>query len=119
MRRRSGALPKAPIAKRKRQTIAAGGSRDNADDNTVYYEVILPDDQPVIMRTSRQARTGGKLFLNGFSYMYNNITADRTYWLCSKNRYGKCKARLVTTGANNDVIVRSNLLHNHEAEHDV
>lgn len=77
----------------------------------------MPDDRPIIMRTSlvRQQRTGGKLYLNGFSYMCNNITFDRTYWLCSKNRYGKCKARLVTTGVNNDVIVRSNLQHNHEA----
>lgn len=58
---------------------------------------------------------GPKLILNGYSYFRNNSNAERTYWLCSRNRYQKCKARLITLHASREVIIK-NQNHNHEVE---
>lgn len=58
---------------------------------------------------------GPKLILNGFSYFRNNSNPERTYWLCSRNRYQKCKARLITLHATRDVIIK-NQNHNHGPE---
>lgn len=58
---------------------------------------------------------GPKLVLNGFSYFRNNAVQDRTYWLCSKNRSIKCKARLITLSKTNEVIIK-NQRHNHSED---
>lgn len=55
---------------------------------------------------------GPKLLLGGFSYFRNNGNGDRTYWLCSKNRYHKCNARLITKTSTREVIIK-NQEHNH------
>lgn len=55
---------------------------------------------------------GPKLLLGGFSYFRNNGNGDRTYWLCSKNRYHKCNARLITKTSSREVIIK-NQEHNH------
>lgn len=39
----------------------------------------------------------------------------RTYWLCSRNRYGKCKARIITMNHTREVIIK-NQDHNHQQE---
>lgn len=53
--------------------------------------------------------------LDGFSYFKNNGTSDRTYWLCSRNRYGKCKARIITMNNTREVVIK-NQNHNHPQE---
>lgn len=58
---------------------------------------------------------GPKLILNSFSYFRNNSNPERTYWLCSRNRYQKCKARLITLHATREVIIK-NQNHNHGPE---
>ncbi|XP_031625146.1 modifier of mdg4-like isoform X19 [Contarinia nasturtii] len=63
----------------------------------------------------RKGTKGPKLILDGYSYFKNNGSADRTYWLCSRNRYGKCKARLITMNNTREVIIK-NQDHNHLAE---
>lgn len=55
------------------------------------------------------------MILNGYSYFKNNRSEDRTYWLCSRNRYGKCKARIITMNLTRAVIVK-NQNHNHAPE---
>lgn len=63
----------------------------------------------------RKGTKGPKLILDGFSYFKNNGSADRTYWLCSRNRYGKCKARIITMNSSREVVIK-NQNHNHSPE---
>lgn len=63
----------------------------------------------------RKGTKGPKLVLDGFSYFKNNGNPNRTYWLCSRNRYGKCKARIITMNSTREVIIK-NQNHNHEPE---
>lgn len=63
----------------------------------------------------RKGTKGPKLILDGFSYFKNNGTMDRTYWLCSRNRYGKCKARIITMNNTREVVIK-NQNHNHAPE---
>lgn len=58
---------------------------------------------------------GPKLILEGYSYFRNNCNSERTYWLCSQNRYRKCKARLITTNHTRTIIVK-NQNHNHDRD---
>lgn len=53
--------------------------------------------------------------MDGYSYFKNNGTAVRTYWLCSRNRYGKCKARIITMNNSREVVIK-NQNHNHAPE---
>lgn len=41
---------------------------------------------------------------------------DRTYWLCSKNRYLKCNARIITKAKSKEVIIK-NQDHNHDPDY--
>lgn len=63
----------------------------------------------------RKGSKGPKLILGGYSYFKNNGNPNRTYWLCSRNRYGKCRARLITMNQTRQVIIK-NQEHNHEPE---
>lgn len=63
----------------------------------------------------RKGTKGPKLMFGGYSYFRNNGNADRTYWLCSRNRYQKCKARVITKSTTRELIIK-NQLHNHEPE---
>lgn len=63
----------------------------------------------------RKGIKGPKLILNGFSYFKNNSSNDRTYWLCSRNRYGRCKARIITMNDTREVLVK-NTEHNHNRD---
>lgn len=53
--------------------------------------------------------------MRGYSYFRNNGNMDRTYWLCSKNRYLKCKARIITKIKSKEVIIK-NQDHNHDPD---
>lgn len=66
----------------------------------------------------RKGTKGPKLLFGGYSYFRNNGNAGRTYWLCSRNRYQKCKARLITKATTRELIVK-NQIHNHEPDPDV
>lgn len=57
-----------------------------------------------------------KLLIGGYAYFKNNCKQDRTYWLCARNRYHKCKARVITNDRNKLVVLK-NQLHNHGAEY--
>lgn len=57
-----------------------------------------------------------KLLMRGYSYFRNNGNMDRTYWLCSKNRYLKCNARIITKSKSKEVIIK-NQDHNHEPDY--
>lgn len=58
-----------------------------------------------------------KLLLNGYSYFRNNGSCDRTYWLCSKNRYLKCNARIITKLNSREIVIK-NAEHNHQPDTD-
>lgn len=63
----------------------------------------------------RKGTKGPKLILDGYSYFKNNGSVDRTYWLCSHNRYGKCKARIITMNSTKEIVIK-NQNHNHSPD---
>lgn len=63
----------------------------------------------------RKGIKGPKLILAGYSYFKNNGSRDRTYWLCSRNRYGRCKARIITMNQTCQVLIK-NQSHNHDPD---
>lgn len=64
----------------------------------------------------RGSKGNPKLLLGGFSYFKNNSKSDRTYWLCSRNRYLKCKARIITKASTKELVLK-NQCHNHGIEY--
>ncbi|XP_059611363.1 modifier of mdg4-like isoform X20 [Phlebotomus argentipes] len=64
---------------------------------------------------ARSMKGRPRLILKGYSYFRNNGNDERTYWLCSRNRYHKCKARVITS-ANYREIILKNQVHNHEPD---
>lgn len=60
-------------------------------------------------------RGNPKLVLNGFAYIANKRIKDKTYWNCAQVRQKKCKARLITVGAMDNVLVTCSQ-HSHEEE---
>lgn len=57
-----------------------------------------------------------KLIYDGYSYLLNNTNNDKTYWLCSRNRFKKCKARVITSSLRRNEIIIKNQYHNHGPE---
>uniref|UniRef100_A0A182NKW8 BEN domain-containing protein n=1 Tax=Anopheles dirus TaxID=7168 RepID=A0A182NKW8_9DIPT len=53
-----------------------------------------------------------KLIMGGYSFFRNNSSNNKTYWLCSKNRLIKCRARIITLDGCSGMILK-NQHHNH------
>ncbi|KAH8360058.1 hypothetical protein KR093_010419, partial [Drosophila rubida] len=53
-----------------------------------------------------------KLLMGGFEYFRNNSRGSKTYWLCARNRYMRCSARIITCSSTGELVVK-NQLHNH------
>lgn len=77
-----------------------------------YTKIQISD-----LRFERGVKGKPKLLLGGFAYFRNNSNCGRTYWLCSRNRYLKCKARLITRLDCSDVVIK-NQNHNHPPEYE-
>lgn len=60
-------------------------------------------------------RGNPKLVLNGFAYIPNKRIKEKTYWNCAHVRQKKCKARLITIGSMDNVVV-THAIHSHERE---
>lgn len=63
-------------------------------------------------------RGNPKLVLNGYAYIPNKRIKNKTYWNCAQVRQKKCKARLITVGSMNNILVRF-AQHSHEQEFSV
>ncbi|KAH8250270.1 hypothetical protein KR026_009771 [Drosophila bipectinata] len=55
-----------------------------------------------------------KLLMGGYEYFRNNARGTKTYWLCARNRYLRCAARIITCSATGELIIK-NQQHNHDA----
>uniref|UniRef100_A0A1B0GN79 Uncharacterized protein n=1 Tax=Phlebotomus papatasi TaxID=29031 RepID=A0A1B0GN79_PHLPP len=64
---------------------------------------------------ARSMKGRPRLILKGYSYFRNNGNCERTYWLCSRNRYHKCKARVITSSNYREIILK-NQVHNHDPD---
>ncbi|XP_064550542.1 modifier of mdg4 isoform X17 [Drosophila montana] len=53
-----------------------------------------------------------KLLMGGFEYFRNNSRGSKTYWLCARNRYLRCAARIITCSSSGELVVK-NQQHNH------
>lgn len=56
-----------------------------------------------------------KLLMGGFEYFRNNSRGSKTYWLCARNRYLRCSARIITCSSTGELVVK-NQQHNHSAQ---
>lgn len=56
-----------------------------------------------------------KLVLNGYTFISNKRINDKIYWNCSKVRQKKCKARIITKGSMDNVIIK-HAAHSHSEE---
>lgn len=63
-------------------------------------------------------RGNPKLVLNGYAYIPNKRIKEKTYWNCSHVRQKKCKARLITVGSMDNIVVTFSQ-HTHEQEFSV
>lgn len=70
-----------------------------------------------VLRFVRGPKGNPKLLIGGYAYFKNNSKLDRTYWLCARNRYQKCTARVITNERNKLVVIK-NQHHNHSEEYD-
>uniref|UniRef100_A0A4Y0ARV5 BTB domain-containing protein n=1 Tax=Anopheles funestus TaxID=62324 RepID=A0A4Y0ARV5_ANOFN len=53
-----------------------------------------------------------KLIMGGYAFFRNNSSNNKTYWLCSKSRLLKCRARIITLDGCSGMILK-NQFHNH------
>uniref|UniRef100_A0A182MV77 FLYWCH-type domain-containing protein n=1 Tax=Anopheles culicifacies TaxID=139723 RepID=A0A182MV77_9DIPT len=53
-----------------------------------------------------------KLIMGGYAFFRNNSNNNKTYWLCSKSRLLKCRARIITLDGCSGMILK-NQVHNH------
>ncbi|KAH8357242.1 hypothetical protein KR084_011235 [Drosophila pseudotakahashii] len=54
-----------------------------------------------------------KLLMGGYEYYRNNSRGSKTYWLCARNRYMRCAARIITCSVTGELIIK-NQQHNHD-----
>uniref|UniRef100_A0A1L8DD02 BTB domain-containing protein n=1 Tax=Nyssomyia neivai TaxID=330878 RepID=A0A1L8DD02_9DIPT len=89
----------------------------DADQSVAEAQGLIPegktDTEEIHFARSMKGRP--RLILKGYSYFRNNGNCERTYWLCSRNRYHKCKARVITS-ANYREIILKNQVHNHSPD---
>ncbi|XP_041447586.1 uncharacterized protein LOC121403822 [Drosophila obscura] len=57
-----------------------------------------------------------KLLMGGYEYYRNNSRGSKTYWLCARNRYLRCAARIITCSTTGELVIK-NQQHNHDAHH--
>lgn len=60
-------------------------------------------------------RGNHKLVLNGYAFIPNKKIKEKTYWNCANVRQKKCKARLITVGSMENIII-THPQHSHEQE---
>lgn len=63
-------------------------------------------------------RGNPKLVVNGYAYIPNKRIKDKTYWNCAHVRQKKCKARLITVGSLDNIVVTFSQ-HTHDQEFSV
>lgn len=47
-----------------------------------------------------------KLVLNGYTFIPNKRINEKTYWNCSQVRQKKCKARIITIGSMDNILIK-------------
>lgn len=53
-----------------------------------------------------------KLIMGDYAYFRNNRKGSKIYWLCAKNRYNRCRARVITCSRSGELVIK-NQQHNH------
>lgn len=84
---------------------------------TREVKVLDKDKKPMVayITTVPGQRGNPKLVLNGFTYIRNKHVGDKTYWNCSHVRQKKCKARLISIGSVDNILI-THPIHNHDEE---
>lgn len=58
-------------------------------------------------------RGNQKLVLNGYTYIRNKRSNAKTYWNCAQVRQKRCRARLITIGSMDNIVV-THAQHSHD-----
>lgn len=72
-------------------------------------------DSEAYIGTIDGQRGNPKIVLNGYSFIPNKRTNEKTYWNCAQVRQKRCRARLITVGTVDNIFV-TNEHHSHEKE---
>uniref|UniRef100_A0A182Q414 FLYWCH-type domain-containing protein n=1 Tax=Anopheles farauti TaxID=69004 RepID=A0A182Q414_9DIPT len=94
------------VAKQERKTFHQG---DDDEEETVGLE---EHKFALDLRLETGSKGRPKLVMGGYSFFRNNSSNNKTYWLCSKNRLIKCRARIITFDGCSGMILK-NQHHNH------
>ncbi|XP_058057598.1 modifier of mdg4-like isoform X24 [Anopheles bellator] len=83
-------------------------NEDNSNEDDGEIKHVFPQD--LRMETGSKGRP--KLVMGGYAFFRNNCARNKTYWLCSRNRTIKCRARIITLDGSSGMILK-NQHHNH------
>ncbi|XP_062122763.1 modifier of mdg4-like isoform X15 [Drosophila sulfurigaster albostrigata] len=98
------------VVKQQSQSYSDSSFVDTGADqgNTEAQEQIRKQGIMIVKGTKGKP----KLLMGGFEYFRNNSRGSKTYWLCARNRYLRCSARIITCSSTGELVVK-NQLHNH------
>ncbi|XP_023175659.2 modifier of mdg4-like isoform X19 [Drosophila hydei] len=98
------------VVKQQSQSYSDSSFVDTGADqgNTEAQELVRKQGIMIVKGTKGKP----KLLMGGFEYFRNNSRGSKTYWLCARNRYLRCAARIITCSSTGELVVK-NQQHNH------
>ncbi|XP_039494917.1 modifier of mdg4-like isoform X17 [Drosophila santomea] len=99
------------VVKQQSQNYSESSFVDTSADqgNTEAQDIIRKRGIMIVKGTKGKP----KLLMGGYEYYRNNSRGSKTYWLCARNRYMRCAARIITCSVTGELIIK-NQQHNHD-----
>ncbi|XP_036672576.3 modifier of mdg4 isoform X16 [Drosophila suzukii] len=99
------------VAKQQSQNYSDSSFVDTSADqgNTEAQDIIRRRGIMIVKGTKGKP----KLLMGGYEYYRNNSRGSKTYWLCARNRYMGCAARIITCSVTGELIIK-NQQHRHD-----
>uniref|UniRef100_A0A8W7PBP2 FLYWCH-type domain-containing protein n=1 Tax=Anopheles coluzzii TaxID=1518534 RepID=A0A8W7PBP2_ANOCL len=96
--------------------LSSASNRKNkntpTDDDEEDEKIGIEHKFALDLRLETGSKGRPKLIMGGYAFFRNNSSNNKTYWLCSKNRMMKCRARIITLDGCSGMILK-NQVHNH------
>ncbi|XP_049276922.1 modifier of mdg4-like isoform X19 [Anopheles funestus] len=104
---------KAEVQRLKSPTIQTTKKEKKPFENDDDGEAIDVEHKFALdLRLETGSKGRPKLIMGGYAFFRNNSSNNKTYWLCSKSRLLKCRARIITLDGCSGMILK-NQFHNH------
>ncbi|XP_037728921.1 modifier of mdg4-like isoform X15 [Drosophila subpulchrella] len=99
------------VVKQQSQNYSDSSFVDASADqgNTEAQDIIRKRGIMIVKGTKGKP----KLLMGGYEYYRNNSRGSKTYWLCARNRYMGCAARIITCSVTGELIIK-NQQHKHD-----